>query len=181
MAQPKSPKPPRFKPDWQPVVGCESAFRLGNHGSYWKGKKGWWASRKGDENIKGPFRGPNQARQWVEEPLREIHAKRVENFLGRQQDRLAEAEAKVRRTWGELAPEERVLQPGQVWAMKDPAYPDRQLLLVSIRKDTVVALVRAGEAPWSQSKRDVRAIQGIPRLYRLIGMENTEVLQKELA
>ncbi len=174
MAQPKKPKMALFKPDWRPIEGLQKGFQLGSHGSVWKGAKGWWASRKGEENIQR-FKGPNQAKAWVEEPLRIAHEARMAKVAARHEERSARAEEKALRTWGDVTPEDRVLQPGQVWALKDPAYPDRQLLVLGVRKDTVVALTRVDGTPWSGCKRDVRSIESVPRLYRLVGREDLAV------
>ena len=60
-----------FVAQW--VQAGADIFQWGRKAAYWKGKKGWWASRQDVEGIKGPFRTPGAAQTWAEEPFRAQH------------------------------------------------------------------------------------------------------------
>jgi hypothetical protein len=172
-------------------------FQWGRKAAYWKGSKGWWASRQDYEGIKGPFRTPGSAQKWAEEPFREKHrlaqaklrteaqqaaeerkAKRAaQKARGAE---LAEArEAKDLLTWKGLPVDERVVQPGQVWAMKDPRFEQHQILVVEVKKTIAVALARdAKGTPWKGLEPEPRTLSHLPRLYRLVGAAKIPGLSK---
>jgi hypothetical protein len=176
-----------FTADW--VQAGVETFQWGKKAAYWKGHKGWWASRQGSDGIKGPFRTPGAARKWAEEPFREQHriaqqkerdqalrateTKRAK--LASQKARalaLAEArEAKDLVTWNGLPVEARVVQPGQVWVMKDPRFEQHQILVVEVKKKIAVVLAKDSTGtPWRGLAREPRTLGHLPRLYRLVGL-----------
>lgn len=164
-------------------------FQWGRKAAYWKGQKGWWASRQGFEGIKGPFRTPGSAQEWAEAPFREQHriaqqkardeaqqaveAKRAKRASrkARAMD-LAEArEAGDLATWNGLPADARVVQPGQVWALKDPRFTQRQILVVDVKRTVAVVLARDSKAtPWKGLAPEPRTLGHLPRLYRLVGL-----------
>lgn len=163
-------------------------FQWDRKAAYWKGKQGWWASRQDVAGIKGPFRTPGAAQKWAEEPFREQHRKaqqelraeaertlaaRKEKLAAQKARALAQAEAREARdlvTWKGLPAEARVVQPGQVWAMRDPRFEARQVLVVEVKKTIAVVLARDSEAmPWKGLARESRTLGHLPRLYRLVG------------
>jgi hypothetical protein len=162
-------KKPAFNPQWQCLDGLSKAFTWGKKASYWKGTKGWWAKREGTAAMGGPFKTPKQAREWAEEPFRAEFEEGQQFARQLAEERNAQVEAKARQTWGELPPEERVLRPGQIWQMKQEKFQDRQVLILDVRKDTVVVQARSGEIPWEECLRDTRSIPGVLRLYRYLG------------
>lgn len=175
-----------FAAQW--VQAGSDLFQWGRKAAYWKGQKGWWASRQGFEGIKGPFRTPGAARAWAEEPFREQHrlalrkereeaqqtleAKRARR-AAQQARALARAEAREAvdlATWKGLPAEARVVQPGQVWALKDPRLEQHQILVVEVKKTIAVVLARDSRStPWKGLPREPRTLGHLPRLYRLVG------------
>lgn len=175
-----------FHADW--VQTGNDTFQWGKKAAYWKGQKGWWASRTGSNGIKGPFRTPGSARAWAEEPFREQH--RIAQQQAREEAQqtlevkrarlasqkaraleLAEArEAKDLVTWNRLPADARVVQPGQVWALKDPRFEQRQVLVVEVKRTIAVVLARDSKAtPWKGLTCESRTLGHLPRLYRLVG------------
>jgi hypothetical protein len=143
-------------------------YTLGSHGSVWKGQKGWWASRKGMDGQQGPFGGHRQAQAWVEEPLvqagREKADRQAEKARQASEKKTSAREAKDARTWGDLPPGERSLQPGQVWAHR--ANPGREAMVLEVRRDTLVGLFRSDpDLPWKDAARDTKDIQAFLRQY----------------
>jgi hypothetical protein len=162
-------------------------FQWGKQAAYWKGAKGWWASRKGYEGIQGPFRTPGAAQRWAEEPFREAHrarelaaraklaeakgkkAAQKEAKREREAERAQAREAQALITWKGLPPEERVVRPGQVWALRDPRHA-QQILVVEVKKTIAVVLAREGRStPWKGLPRGPRTLGHLPKLYRLVG------------
>lgn len=187
-----------FTADWvQAGVGI---FQWGRKAAYWKGKKGWWASRLGFEGIKGPFRTPGSAQKWAEEPFRELHRlaeqklrEQARQALEARRTRVAaqkahsaeQAEAREARdlaTWQGLPAEERRVQPGQVWALRDPRLAQHQILVVEVKKNIAVVLAREGKAtPWKGLPRESRTLGHLPRLYRLVGKAKVPALPRRQA
>lgn len=150
-----------------------SLFRCGK-ASYWHGIKGWWADRGNGEDMGGPFRGPRIAQAWAEGPLRAEFERqeqvREEKRQTRQAAQEQREEAKARRTWGDAPADARGLSVGQIWAMKQEAFKGRQVLILEIRKTSVVVLTRAQpKERWKHANRDVREARGLLRVYRLVG------------
>lgn len=176
-----------FAAQW--VQAGSDLFQWGRKAAYWKGQKGWWASRQGFNGIKGPFRTPGAAQAWAEEPFREQHriaqqkardeaqqaleAKRARR-AARKTRTLALAEAREARdlaTWNGLPAEARIIQPGQVWALKDPRLEQHQILVVEVKKTIAVVLARNSRStPWKGLTREPRTLGHLPRLYRLVGL-----------
>jgi hypothetical protein len=175
-----------FTAEWV-QVGAD-IYQWGRKAAYWKGKKGWWASRLGFEGIKGPFRTPGAALKWAEEPFREQHRetgqKARDKALQAQEERRfrrdaqkarateqAEArEAKDLLTWKGLPAPEREVKAGQVWAMKDPRFEQHQILVAEVKKTIAIVLARDAKAtPWQGLPRESRTLSHLPRLYRLVG------------
>lgn len=174
-----------FRAKWVQV--SPTIFQWGKRAAYWKGAKGWWASRKDHEGIQGPFRTPGAALRWAEEPFREAHraalkqareeaqrerderkAKRLER-KSRATEQAQEREAQALATWNGLPPEDRKVQAGQVWAMRNPRHADHQILVVEVKKRIASVHSRATEAtPWKGLRREPRSLGHIPRLYRLV-------------
>ncbi len=163
--------PAPYRPEWIPFPGMQQAFSLvGSKGTlYWRGTKGWWAQRPGSEGMVGPFSRDHQARKWAEEPAREAHAQKVQAAQAKAARRSAEAEQVQLNTWGVLPPAERKLCPGQVWGMKQESFQDHQLLILQLRKESVLALIWSGKKPWGLCPQDVRSHHAILRLYRYQG------------
>ena len=191
------PKTP-FTAPW--VQAGAGIFQWGRKAAYWKGKKGWWASRQGVEGIKGPFRTPGAAQTWAEEPFREQHrlaqqklrdaaqqalAKRKaerEAHKARKADQAQAREAKDLLTWKGLPPEARIVQPGQVWAMRDPRFEGHQILVAEVKKKIAVVLARESKAmPWKGLAREPRTLTHLPRLYRLVGQAKVPSLPRRQA
>ncbi|MGA2081526.1 MAG: hypothetical protein ABSH53_13085 [Holophaga sp.] len=167
---------PRTRPrpaDWQPLEGIQG-YTLATQGKVWKGRKGWWASRKGQAAIQGPFRGYRQAQAWVEEPLAQAKQERAAGRAVKAEqasrDRAEQVEAMAVRTWGDLPAGERSLQPGQVWTHKVRA--QREAMILEVRKDTVVGLFKsdAGLA-WKEAARETKDVRGFLKVYRFKGHE----------
>lgn len=176
----------QFKAKWVQVA--PTIFQWGRRAAYWKGAKGWWASRKDYEGIKGPFRTPGAALRWAEEPFREEHraalqrareeaqkdreerkAKHLER-KAKAAERVKEREALALATWNGLPAEDRKVQEGQIWAMRDPKHPDHQILVVEVKKRIASVHARSSDAtPWKGLRREPRTLGHIPRLYRLVG------------
>ena len=175
-----------FSAEW--VQSGADIFQWGRKAAYWKGRKGWWASRQDHEGIKGPFRTPGTAQKWAEAPFRELHRLKVqkdrEEAQQAQEDRRAkraahqardeakaqEREAQALATWKNLPPEERTLQAGQIWAMKDPRFSGHQILVVEVKRTIAVVLALDAKAtPWKDLPREPRTLGHIPRVYRLVG------------
>ncbi|MFN7958855.1 MAG: hypothetical protein U0P46_11120 [Holophagaceae bacterium] len=184
-----------FEAEW--IQAGADIFQWGRKAAYWKGKKGWWASRQDVEGIQGPFRTPGAAQKWAEEPFRERHrqaqqklrdaAQRAqENRRAQrvaQQARSAEAarkrEARDLDTWNGLPIEARKVATGQVWAMRDPRFEQHQILVVEVKKTIAVVLARDSRAtPWKGLARETRTLAHLPRLYRLAGMAKVPGLPK---
>lgn len=161
--------------EWEPMDGLPKAFTLkGEPGtSYWKGNKGWWASRKGTKGIQGPFKGSALARTWAEEPFLEKARARAAKTEERKAARQAAREEAQIKIWGsQLHPEERRLAKGQIWVMRHPKFPTHQILIMDVRKDSVVALIRSDDTPWKNCPHDVRSHHAILRLYRFVSIES---------
>ena len=160
-----------YKPEWVPLDGMAEAFALvGSKGAVcWRGRKGWWAQRPGSEIAHGPFSRNHQARKWAEEPARLAFEKEREDAANKAADKKAKAEVAQKKIWGDLSPEERKLRPGQIWAMKAAGHQDHQVLIVDLRKQSVLALVRANKRPWGVCSQDVRSNHALLHLYRYVG------------
>jgi hypothetical protein len=175
-----------FAAQW--VQAGADIFQWGRKAAYWKGKKGWWASRQDFEGIKGPFRTPGSAQKWAEEPFRLQH--RLAQQKAREATQQALEHRKVRRaaqqanaaeqrlereardlaTWDGLPAEARKLQPGQVWAMKDPRFEQHQVLVIEVKKTIAVVLARSVRTTaWKGLVPETRTLTHLPRLYRLVG------------
>ena len=173
-------------------------FQWGRKAAYWKGKKGWWASRQDFEGIKGPFRTPGSAQKWAEEPFRDQHRlaqqklrDEAQQVLEERRIRLAAQKARVAQmaqareakdliTWKGLPAGERRVQPGQVWAMKDPRFEHHQILVVEVKKKIAVVHARnAKTTPWKGLSREPRTLGHLPRLYRLVGNAKVPGLPKQ--
>ena len=163
--------PAPYKPEWVPFQGMHQAFSLvGSKGTlYWRGTKGWWAQRPGSDGMVGPFSRDHQARKWAEEPARLAHEQKVQADLAKAANKEAEAEKVLRNIWGSLPPGERKLRPGQVWGMKQEAFKDHQVLILQLRKESVLALVRSDKKPWGVCPQDVRSNHALLHLYRYQG------------
>ena len=163
-------------------------FQWGRKAAYWKGKKGWWASRQDVEGIKGPFRTPGAAQKWAEEPFREQHRmaqqklrdeaqlaleKRRSRVAAQRTHAVERAQAREARdldTWKGLPSEERKVQPGQVWALRDAKHGQHQILVVEVKKTIAIVQARDSKAtPWKGLAREPRTLTHLPRLYRLVG------------
>lgn len=174
-----------FTAEW--LQAGPNLFQWGRQAAYWKGAKGWWASRKGHEGIQGPFRTPGAAQRWAEEPFRDMHRakeqaardkvedaktrKAVQRSARREREALRDQarEAQALITWKGLPPEERMVRAGQVWALRDPRHP-QQVLVVEVKKTIAVVLAREGKGtPWKGLSREPRTLSHLPRLYRLVG------------
>lgn len=156
---------------WTRVEGSESAFRLDKDTAYWKGQRGWWAQRPGASTIAGPFKGSRLAREWAEEPHLEPIKKKLAEKADREAARSARQEEVQAGIWGTLPPDQRQFQAGQVWAMKHPRYQDREALILDLRKDSVLALVRSGSVPWKDCEKDVRSHRALLHLYRFLRVD----------
>lgn len=184
-----------FSAKW--IQAGANIFQWGRKAAYWKGRKGWWASRKDFEGIKGPFRTPGAALKWAEEPYREAHRAKLqalrEEALKEKEERRARFEAQKARaaeraaakevaaliTWNGLPAEERTVQVGQVWAMRDPRHEGHQILVVEVKKKIAVAHARDSKAtPWKGLPREPRTLGHIPKLYRLVGKAKVPALPK---
>ena len=171
-------KPAPIALNWQSVENVPDAFHLGTTVSYWRKKGLWWAMRKVGSGAETKvetkkFRGPAPAKAWAEEFAREAARKKMElrerKAAVKQAAKDAAIEARKRLTWGRMPAGNRQLGKDQVWVMKSPALRTNQVLIVEVRKTTVVVLVRKGEEPWGKAPRDVRMSTGLTRLYRYIG------------
>ena len=164
-----SPKRAEFM--WSAVPGFPSLFRC-DGAAYWKGGKGWWADQ-GDGVNHGPFRGPRLAQSCAEEQLRAKQAEREAKAQLRAEQKTARQAAredeKARETWGTVSAADRRLAPGQRWSMKQLYLESNEILILEVRKKTVVVLARADGRPWSRAERDTRSLGTVPRLYRLLG------------
>ncbi len=160
--------PGSYKPEWIPFGGMQQAFSLvGAKGTlYWKGTKGWWAQRPGSNGMVGPFSRDYQARKWAEEPARLGHEKKVQAAAAKIAAQAAQKEELQRSTWGTLTPGERKFRPGQVWAMKQAAFKEHQVLILQLRKQSVLALIRSEKKPWRACPQDVRSNHALLHLYR---------------
>lgn len=161
----------KFHAEWEPAQGLPNAFTY-RRASYWKGQKGWWASRGDGSEMHGPFRGPRLAQAWAEEPYRMAwEAERAER-LAREAERAAKAkarsESKAQGTWGDLPPDRRSLRPKQVWARKGESMGQQQVQILEVRKATVVVRARSDRTAWGKSPTDVRDIRELLRLYRFL-------------
>lgn len=184
-----------FTAQW--IQAGADIFQWGRKAAYWKGKKGWWASRQDVEGIKGPFRSPTAAQKWAEEPFREQHRQAQQKLRDEAQQvidkrrtkvaaqkahavELAQArEAKDLVTWKGLPADERRVQPGQVWVMKDPRFEQHQILVVEVKKTIAVVQARDSKAtPWKGLAREPRTLTHLPRLYRLVGKAKVPGLPK---
>lgn len=175
-----------FTAEW--VQAGSGIFQWDKQAAYWKGAKGWWASRKGHDGIQGPFRTPGAAQRWAEEPLRAAH--RAKEAADREKARAMEASKVARRnarlardeareqareaaaldTWNGLPLEERLVRAGQVWALRDPRHASCQILVVEVKRTNAVVLAREGRAtPWKGLPLETRTLARLPKLYRLVG------------
>lgn len=173
-------KPAPTALNWQPVENVPDAFHLGTTASYWRKKGLWWAMRKvgsgAETKVESKkFRGPAPAKAWAEEFALEAAQKkqelRAKKLAAKQAVKDAAIEAKKRLTWGRMPAGDRQLAKDQIWAMKSRALRTNQVLIVEVRKTTVVVLVRKGEEPWDKAPRDVRMSTGLTRLYRYVGTQ----------
>lgn len=146
---------------WHQV--SETVFRLGAGPSgYWKTLDGWWASRKGQERFEGPFKTPEEARSWAEEPRRarrEAHLMRA----------AATAAIRSRETWAGLPPGAQELRAGQVWQRRHARFKNHEVLLVSKAaggKWRVRTRVKPRRT-WSK-KTVVRSVGAFTTRYRLV-------------
>ena len=164
-------RPAPFKPEWVPFPGMRNAFSLvGFKGTlYWRGTKGWWAQRPGSDGMVGPFSRDHQARKWAEEPARLAHDLKVKATLAKLAAKAAETEKAQVSIWGSLPASERKLRPGQVWGMKQEAFKDHQVLILQLRKQSVLALVRSDKTRWRACPQDVRSNHALLHLYRYQG------------
>ena len=181
---------PVFQAKWKAANDQQTIFQWGAKASFWKGLKGWWASRQDHEGIKGPFRSSLAAQKWAEVPFREKHKERL-GILREKINKAAEAkrlrkeargarkgaraslrEAKALETWNGLPQEKRLILPGQVGAMKGERFHDHETLVVEVKKRIVVVLRREGDRPWKGCARQPMSIGPLPRLYRLVGEAN---------
>ncbi len=181
-----------FTAKW--VQAGANIFQWGRKAAYWKGKKGWWASRQDFEGIKGPFRTPGSAQKWAEEPFRvkhrEVQQKLRDEAQQALEDRrtrhaakkvhaaeLAQArELKDLVTWQGLPAEARIIQAGQVWVLKDPRFEHHEILVVEVKKKIAVVHARSTKStPWKGLNREPRTLSHLPRLYRLLGQANVPV------
>jgi hypothetical protein len=172
-------------------------FQWGRKAAYWKGRKGWWASRQDVEGIKGPFRTPGAAQKWAEEPFREQHRQtqqkvrdEAQQALDKRRSRVAaqkahvaelaqEREAREFITWKGLPAEARRVQPGQVWLLRDANHGQHQILVVEVKKTIAVVLARDAKAtPWKGLAREPRTLTHLPRLYRLVGKAKVPAFPK---
>lgn len=149
-------------------------FQWGQKAAYWKGAKGWWASRKGHEGIHGPFRTPGAAQRWAEAPFREAHQAKEAETKAKAKDlqvrKAAQKEAQAQATWNGLPPEARVVREGQVWALRNPRHASHEILVVEVKKIVAVVLARSGQdTPWKGLRREPRTLSHLPKLYRLVG------------
>lgn len=160
-----------FKAEWIPFDGMPKAFSLvGAKGTlYWRGKVGWWAQRPGTSGMQGPFSRDYEARRWAEEPLRQAFERKAQARADKAAAQEAQREAALASTWGALPPEARKLRPGQVWAMKAEAFQEHLVLIVELRKESVLALVRSDRKPWGICPKDVRSHHALLHLYRYQG------------
>jgi hypothetical protein len=150
----------------------QQAFSLvGAKGTlYWRGTKGWWAQRPGSDGMVGPFSRDHQARKWAEEPARLAHELKRQADAAKLATEAARAEEVQGRTWGSLPPAERQLRPGQVWAMKQEAHQNHQVLILQLRKESVLALIRSDKKPWGACPQDVRSNHALLHVYRYLGV-----------
>ena len=181
-----------FTAKW--VQAGANIFQWGRKAAYWKGKKGWWASRQDFEGIKGPFRTPGSAQKWAEEPFRvkhrEVQQKLRDEAQQALEDRrtrhaakkvhaaeLAQArELKDLVTWQGLPAEARIIQAGQVWVLKDPRFEHHEILVLEVKKKIAVVHARSTKStPWKGLNREPRTLSHLPRLYRLLGQANVPV------
>jgi hypothetical protein len=175
-----------FTAEW--VQAGNGIFQWGRKAAYWKGKKGWWASRQDQEGIHGPFRTAGAAQKWAEEPFREQHRlaqqklrdeaqralegrrARLAARKAREAEQAQAQEARDLLTWNGLPADQRRVQPGQVWAMKDPRLAQHHVLVVEVKKTIAVVHARDSKhTPWKGLPREPRTLSHLPRLYRLVG------------
>ena len=181
-----------FTAKW--VQAGASIFQWGRKAAYWKGKKGWWASRQDFEGIKGPFRTPGSAQKWAEEPFRIKHREAQQKLRDAAQQALEDRRArhaakKVHAaelaqarelkdlvTWQGLPAEARIIQAGQVWVLKDPRFEHHEILVLEVKKKIAVVHARSTKStPWKGLNREPRTLSHLPRLYRLLGQANVPV------
>jgi hypothetical protein len=149
----------------------QQAFSLvGSKGTlYWRGTKGWWAQRPGSNGMVGPFSRDHQARKWAEEPARLTHEQKTQAALAKAAAKEAEAEKTLASIWGALPPDERKFRAGQVWGMKQEAHRHHQVLILQLRKQSVLALIRSDNRPWGVCPQDVRSHHALLHLYHYLG------------
>lgn len=161
----------KFLAEWMPAPGLPNAF-LFKKASYWKGQKGWWASRGDGSEMQGPFRGPRLAQAWAEEPYRAEWEAKVEKQRARKAEQEGKAkekrESQARSTWGDLPPERRQLRKGQIWVRRGDSFAGQQIKIVEVRKETVMVRTRMDKTPWAKTAEDVRGIRDLMRLYRFL-------------
>lgn len=184
-----------FSAEW--IQAGSGIFQWGQQAAYWKGTRGWWASRKGHDGIMGPFRTPGAAQRWAEEPFREAHRARAEATREKAKESLARRtaqrearkarkaaqaetrEALARLTWKDLPPEARRVEAGQVWTLRDARHGSREVLVVEVKKTIAVVLARDDKGtPWKGLTREPRTLSTLPRLYRLAGSAKVPVSAK---
>jgi len=175
-----------FTAEW--IQAGSGIFQWGKQAAYWKGAKGWWASRKGHEGIQGPFRTAHAAQSWAEEPFRDAHrtkiqaqrdeARRIEEnrvakrnaLKAREAERTRLREEQALQTWNGLPPDARHVTAGQVWALRDPKHASHQVLVVEVKKTLAIVLARDSKAtPWKGLPQEPRTLSHLPKLYKLVG------------
>ncbi len=185
-----------FVTQW--VQAGADIFQWGRKAAYWKGKKGWWGSRQDVEGIKGPFRTAAAAQKWAEEPFREQHRLAQQKLRDEAQQALEGRRAKVAAqkvhkaelaqqreakdlvTWKGLPAEARAVQPGQIWAMRDPRFEQHQVLVVEVKKKIAIVQARDSKAtPWKGLPHQPRTLDRLPHLYRLVGKGKVPPRPKE--
>lgn len=162
----------KFQAAWEASPGFPNLFRF-KKASYWKGSKGWWASRGEGDEIHGPFRGPRIAQAWAEEPYRlewETQAGlRQAKRDAKDQAAQERIEARALATWGSLPPGQRTLCQGQIWVRRGESFGNQQLLIMEVRKATAIVKTRNDTTAWAKAPTDIREIKEVLRLYRFLG------------
>lgn len=164
------PRPPRFEAPWTCTNEAMPCYQWGKRAAVWRGAKGWWASRQGQEGIQGPFRSMKQAQAWAESPWRERHDAKIASVLEAKETKAALQAAKEAATWGGLPEEKRSLAAGQVWALRDGRLAGYEILILEVKRTTAGVLSRRSQSePWKDAAKEVRSLATLPRLYRLVG------------
>ncbi len=161
---------PSFSAQWTCTNEAMPCWQWGKRAAVWKGGKGWWASREGQDGIQGPFRSMKQAQAWAESPWREKHDARMALKTEAEETRAAALRAKEESTWGGLPEEARKIAVGQVWALRDGRLAGYEVLVLEVKRATAGVLSRRSQSEaWAEAPREVRSLATLPRLYRLVG------------